>query len=89
MPHGATVVTAHDTSIFLSHADRLAIRLASEIVPDLDCRAALRGILKRADLAHRRGELGDQYLPNVARMSDIADRIRRAGSPVQRSCPLP
>jgi hypothetical protein len=89
MPDGAPVVTVHDTSVVLSLSDRLAIRHASEVVPDLDCRAALRGILKRADFADRRGELGDQDLPNVASLSDIADRIRRSGSLVPRSCRLP
>ncbi len=72
MPDGADAVTRPDPSVVLTPEDRAALWKASESVPDLDCRAALRGILKRADLAHRRGELGDQSLPNVAWIGDIA-----------------
>jgi len=72
MPCGADAVTRPDPSVVLTPKELAALRKASESVPDLDCRAALRGILKRADLAHRRGELGDQSLPNVGRLSDIA-----------------
>ncbi len=72
MPDGADAVTRPDPSVVLTPRDRAALWKASESVPDLDCRAALRGILKRADLAQRRGELGDQSLPNVGRLSEIA-----------------
>lgn len=58
--------------VALSPAELAAIQYAANTVPDLDARRALRGILKRADLAHRRGELGDHSLANVGRISEIA-----------------
>jgi len=65
-------MTRSDPSVVLTTEDRAALWVASENVPNFTCRAALRGILKRADLAQRRGELGDQLLPNVGRLADIA-----------------
>jgi hypothetical protein len=72
MPDGADAMTRPDPSVILTPQDRAALWVASESVPDFTCRAALRGILKRADLAQRRGELGDQSLPSVGRLADIA-----------------
>lgn len=56
----------------LSPGDLAAIQYAADTVPDLDARRALRGIRKRADLAKRRGDLGDESLPGVGRFADIA-----------------
>jgi hypothetical protein len=79
-------MTRPDPSVVLSPRDRAALRMASESVPDLDCRAALRGILKRADLAQRRGELGDQSLPNVGRIGDIAALVMPTPPITSRPC---
>lgn len=56
----------------LSPADLAAIQYAADTVPDFDARRALRGIRKRAAAASRRGDLGDESLPGVGAIGDIA-----------------
>jgi hypothetical protein len=68
MPDGGQAVSR----VELSPADLAAIQYGADTVPDLDARRALRGILKRADLAQRRGDLGDESLPGVGAVGDIA-----------------
>jgi hypothetical protein len=71
MPEGRQAVT-RSYPVELSPADMVALAHAAERVPDFDCRARLRGIRKRAALAFARGELGDESLPGVGRLGDIA-----------------
>lgn len=63
------------TRVELSLGDLAAIRYAEDTVPDLDARRTLRAIRKRAALASRRGDLGDQSLPGVGAIGDIAELL--------------
>ena len=71
MPEGRQAVT-RSYPVELSPADMVALAHAAERVPDFDCRARLRGIRKRAALAFARGDLGDESLPGVGRIGNIA-----------------
>lgn len=63
------------TRVELSLGDLADIQYAEDTVPDLDARRTLRGIRKRAALASRRGDLGDQSLPGVGAIGNIAKLI--------------
>lgn len=68
MPEG----THRVSRVELTPADLDALQYAADTIPDLDCRARLRGIRKRAALARTRGDLGDESLPGVGRLGDLA-----------------
>lgn len=68
MPEG----TRRVSRVELTPADLDALQYAADTVPDFACRARLRGIRKRAALARTRGDLGDESLPGVGRLGDLA-----------------
>lgn len=62
-------------TVVLSPKEQALLKALSETASDFECRATLRGILKRAALADGLNDLGDPALPNVGRIGDIAALI--------------
>jgi len=84
MSEGRQAVT-RSYPVELSPADMDALAQAAERVPDFDCRVRLRGIRKRAALARTRGDLGDDSLPGVGRLGDLAALLIPTPAPPSRS----